>query len=408
FEQLRQDNNLISDRIQEWIQYLECIAEEAPLMMNLLEAIRLNSVNTIETLIDSGVDLNQRIVIHIFNKGPIRSLTPLHSAILNNNPEIVKFLIANGADINALTDQWDTPLHLAIREKNLDIINLLIQSDANFCIININGKTIFHEAIDSKNLSILQVLLKHGSHWILLCDSYGAKGYIRYIPILDYTRVCLALYGAPEEMLKLVNQAYIEGDIEVLQWLQTYLPRENPREWHEIWHNWMNEEEKQQRRQQFEEWKMEQSNQNQAIEATSDEEDVTAAPPHLDFDADSSYGSKAEIVQTLVNTYKAPSEQNLLRRYLRKEFPGLEFGEGIAQFENLIQEDEEIYKKVLEYHRIRQVQASATFEVPVPQTYSQAVIGNPEAAYYFMDIRDENTGHIRKRKIYRNSMEDVD
>jgi ankyrin repeat protein len=53
--------------------------------------------------------------------------TPLHSAAANGHLDVVKFLVAQQAEVNAKeTDGW-TPLHLAARYGYLDIVKFLVE-----------------------------------------------------------------------------------------------------------------------------------------------------------------------------------------------------------------------------------------------------------------------------------------
>ena len=54
----------------------------------------------------------------------------LFSVIKNNDIEIVKLLIENGADVNAKNEDGETALHLANRKGYLDIVKYLIAKGA--------------------------------------------------------------------------------------------------------------------------------------------------------------------------------------------------------------------------------------------------------------------------------------
>ncbi|KAL7983252.1 hypothetical protein Chor_000128 [Crotalus horridus] len=57
--------------------------------------------------------------------------TPLHRAAYNGHMEVVRELIAHGADVHALTvDSW-TPLHSACKWNNTKIASFLLQHGAN-------------------------------------------------------------------------------------------------------------------------------------------------------------------------------------------------------------------------------------------------------------------------------------
>ena len=65
----------------------------------------------------------------------------IHTATRDNNITHVKFLLENGADVNAqTTDSKDTPLHIAARINSRTGIALLIGSNADDKIKNADGK----------------------------------------------------------------------------------------------------------------------------------------------------------------------------------------------------------------------------------------------------------------------------
>jgi ankyrin repeat protein len=59
------------------------------------------------------------------SSGPMAGYTCLMMAAGNQKPELVKFLVKNGANINAKTKDGATPLNMAIRENDAVIIKLL-------------------------------------------------------------------------------------------------------------------------------------------------------------------------------------------------------------------------------------------------------------------------------------------
>jgi 5-methylcytosine-specific restriction endonuclease McrA len=89
---------------------------------NLREAIRLIS-NSIGV---NGEDEN--------------SNSPLHYAVIWNEPKFVEFLLENAADANAANVKGVTPLHFACKQGSLKIAQLLIEFGANINIKDKSGK----------------------------------------------------------------------------------------------------------------------------------------------------------------------------------------------------------------------------------------------------------------------------
>jgi hypothetical protein len=69
--------------------------------------------------------------------------TFLHLATIDDFPEIVKYFIEKGADLNMKNSDGNTPLHLAIKSKRNKIIKLLIDNKAALDIPNNDGEIPF-------------------------------------------------------------------------------------------------------------------------------------------------------------------------------------------------------------------------------------------------------------------------
>ena len=63
----------------------------------------------------------------------------LHKAVIDNYPEIVKYILDKGADVNKQNDNGDTALHIAAKNDNVEIIELLIKNKAALDIPNKEG-----------------------------------------------------------------------------------------------------------------------------------------------------------------------------------------------------------------------------------------------------------------------------
>ena len=65
-------------------------------------------------------------------------MNPLHLAVrYNNNADVIKVLIENGANINILDYNKETPLHCAIRSKcHVNVVRALIERGADINAAN--------------------------------------------------------------------------------------------------------------------------------------------------------------------------------------------------------------------------------------------------------------------------------
>ena len=52
---------------------------------------------------------------------------------------IAELLIGQGADVNAVDDDWWSPLHVACYQDNTEMVLLLLQNGADFTMVDIDG-----------------------------------------------------------------------------------------------------------------------------------------------------------------------------------------------------------------------------------------------------------------------------
>jgi len=86
--------------------------------------------------------------------------TPLHSACFNGNKNKVELLLAKGADINAKGNNGETPLYLAFVLRHRDLVELLLTKGADVNAKGPEGVTLLHMARD---VQIATLLLAHGA-----------------------------------------------------------------------------------------------------------------------------------------------------------------------------------------------------------------------------------------------------
>ena len=67
----------------------------------------------------------------------------LHLAIEGNCPDLLKYFIEKGADINKQNNEGNTPLHLALKNKNMERIGILLEKNAKLNIPNNDGEIPF-------------------------------------------------------------------------------------------------------------------------------------------------------------------------------------------------------------------------------------------------------------------------
>ncbi|WP_054849042.1 ankyrin repeat domain-containing protein [Vulcanisaeta sp. JCM 14467] len=118
----------------------------------LLDAVKNGDLSKVIDLIKAGANVNV--------KDPTYGMTPLHYAVLGNRLDIVKYLIENGADINARDNTGKTPLHFAAKNGYLDIVKYLIENKADINVKDNIGKTPLDYAEENGHKNVANYLRK--------------------------------------------------------------------------------------------------------------------------------------------------------------------------------------------------------------------------------------------------------
>jgi len=121
----------------------------------LLDAIRRKDVQSVQSILLSGTDLEPASGLHDVNK-------PLAYAAAYGNLEIVKLLVKAGADLNGNVAYGDVPLIKADEHRNDEIIEYLIEQRADVNVPNRYGVTPFIGLCGKGQLKLVQLAIKHG------------------------------------------------------------------------------------------------------------------------------------------------------------------------------------------------------------------------------------------------------
>ena len=88
-------------------------------------------------------------------------LTPLILASSNNLPDMVNYLLNNGADPNLGNNEGKMPLHIAIENNNIDMVRALLEHGADPDSVNPEGKMPLYMAVEQNNIDIVRELLEY-------------------------------------------------------------------------------------------------------------------------------------------------------------------------------------------------------------------------------------------------------
>ena len=122
-------------------------------ILELMDAVKLNDVKKVRTLIKQGVDVNMAEF----------QFRPLFIATFLGHTEIMQVLLENGANANAKTPENSTLLMVAAEGGHCDIVKLLLDSGVNPDAVNDMGRTALMVAKKYGHAAIVQMLKGAGA-----------------------------------------------------------------------------------------------------------------------------------------------------------------------------------------------------------------------------------------------------
>lgn len=84
---------------------------------------------------------------HSLHRTDIQKMTPLHCAAIFDHPDLVEYLVQEGADINALDQENRSPLLLAASRGGWRTVMVLIRLGANINLKDANCRNVIHLVI---------------------------------------------------------------------------------------------------------------------------------------------------------------------------------------------------------------------------------------------------------------------
>lgn len=170
--------------------------------LTLLHVATLHEMNDmIESLISHKADSNLQIQLDQAHQNlteRIGGFTPLHLAISKGFFDIVETLVKNGANVNA-SSPYGPPLHVACetfyfpavnkvhRVKNARIARFLVQNGAQIEAINGEKKTPLQRACDNKFEEMVEVLLQEGASFKM--KFHQRRSALHYVVGINNSRI---------------------------------------------------------------------------------------------------------------------------------------------------------------------------------------------------------------------------
>jgi ankyrin repeat protein len=78
--------------------------------------------------------------------------------------EVMRVLLAHGADVNSATKSGISPLHLAVVKNSLKMVTLLLDHRADANLVDWKGKLPLHYAVMYPSCEMVACLLEHGAN----------------------------------------------------------------------------------------------------------------------------------------------------------------------------------------------------------------------------------------------------
>jgi ankyrin repeat protein len=131
------------------------------------KAVSQGKLETLTLLLEDGVGVD------VVNPS-IHSRTALHVAIdLGASASVIKFLLDEGADVNARDDRGISPLQFASAVGNLPIVEMLLDRGAHVNVCDNFGFSPLHSAVFFGRLHVIDKLVAVGAN-VLAATKSGA------------------------------------------------------------------------------------------------------------------------------------------------------------------------------------------------------------------------------------------
>ena len=142
---------------EHWVTVGLLVSNEVEIERNALVAAVLDeNIDLVKELIMNGARLNAR-------DKSLEGMTPLHAAIETGNMEIMQFLLAYGAKPNARDLAKRTPLMMLDEDAEEEMVRILLSYGANIKLADAEKNTVLHHFAEFDEPKMLRFLIQHGA-----------------------------------------------------------------------------------------------------------------------------------------------------------------------------------------------------------------------------------------------------
>ena len=161
----------------------------------LLDAAKFGDIEAAQEAIEDGADVN----------AIVNERTPFSAATWKGQTEIVKLLIAEGADVNTKDERRETPLHWAVEYGHTEIAELLMAKDADVNAKDMHSKTPLHWAARKGSTQFIELLIAKGAN-VNAKDSIEQKFFQATLPSKERTPLDLATLHKQQQVADLLRK----------------------------------------------------------------------------------------------------------------------------------------------------------------------------------------------------------
>ena len=167
------------------------LAGAIPAESPVADAAQQNDAQVVRTLLQQGADANT---------AQADGLTGLHWAALNDNREILDLLLYAGATVKPLTRVGGyAPLHLAARSGHADIVSALLEAGAEADGYTATGVTALHFAAQGNSADVIRALVEYGAD-LGAPDSFQSRTPLIFAASRNATEAVQALITAGADL----------------------------------------------------------------------------------------------------------------------------------------------------------------------------------------------------------------
>jgi ankyrin repeat protein len=160
----------------------------------LLTAVRGQDLARVRELLENGANPNtpSRPKYRSDTMSYTTPRTPLYFAIRSSNPEILRLLILNGANIEDV-EEGQPALAQAIRVGNESAVEILIEHGANVNAVA-NQQTMLQLVMQEMDCTVQ--LIQDVTHGFLVLPDYDCKAAVKFVERLQHFQKALMKAGA--------------------------------------------------------------------------------------------------------------------------------------------------------------------------------------------------------------------